>query len=319
MRALSLTTFLGALALAISGPANAADYPNHEVLMVVPIEPGGIIDSIASPLAKQMQETTKQPVRVDYRPGKLTAIGSDSVAKAPGDGYTLLTNSRQIVNNEFLAKEHPFSLTKDLVPISQIATTPFVLLVNPKLPVKNVAELIQLAKSRDGGLRYANSGRGSNQQMSVELLKSMSGAPMTKLEYDGGGGALTAIVSGDSDFGIFAQGAIVEQMRDGKVRAIAVTGKERSSGLPDVPTVAESGLPGYEFTSWVGVFGPATMSPETVAAVGAVVSKAANDPAFKQLMASRGAKAIGSTPAQFKEFLASELALWGGIIAKSGI
>jgi tripartite-type tricarboxylate transporter receptor subunit TctC len=312
-------TVVGLAALAIPGSAMAADFPDHEVLLVIPIEPKGIIDSIASPIAAQMQQVTKQPFKVDYRPGALTANGSASVAKAPGDGYTLLSNSRQIVNNVFLAKDHPFDLKKDLTPVSLVATTPFVLLVNPKLPAKNVAELIALAKSKSGGLNYANSGRGSNQQMSVELFKSMSGSPLTKKEYDGGGGALDAIISGDADFGIFAQGAAADAMKDGKVRAIAVTGKERSTGLPDVPTVAESGLPGYEFTSWVGIFAPASTPAATVEQVGAVVQKAAKEPAFVSLMQSRGAKAVGSSPAEFKAFLDSEIALWGGIIAKSGI
>jgi tripartite-type tricarboxylate transporter receptor subunit TctC len=218
-----------------------------------------------------------------------------------------------------LAKDASFDLKRDLTPVSLVATTPFVLAVHPGLPVKTVADLITLAKAKDGGLRYANSGRGSNQQMSIELLKSMSGAPITRREYDGGGGALNAVVSGDSDIGIFAQGAIIQQLKDGKLRAIAVTGKARSSGLPDIPTIAESGLPGYEFTSWVGVFAPASTPMDTLAAIGGQVTKAAADPAFVSLMTSRGAVAVGSSPTEFKAFLQSELSLWGDIIAKSGI
>ena len=319
MRLYHIAAVLGLAATALSAPASAADYPSREVLLVIPIEPKGIIDSIASPIAAQMHELTKQPFRTDYRPGALTAIGSASVAKAPGDGYTLLANSRQIVNNEFLAKDHPLDLRKDLTPVSLVATTPFVVLVNPALPAKNVAELIALAKSRNGALSYANSGRGSNQQMSVELLKSMSGISLVKKEYDGGGGALDAIISGDADFGIFAPGAAASAVKDGKVRAIAITAKERTAGLADVPTVAESGLPGYEFTSWVGIFAPSSIQPATLEAVGSVVQKAAKDSTFVSLMSSRGAKAVGSSPAEFKTFLDAELALWGGIIAKSGI
>lgn len=318
-------TFGAALALAaclwLPGAARAqpAAYPDHAVKLVVPIQPNGIIDAVAQPVAKALAQLTGQPVVVDYQAGALTRTGSDFVAKAPGDGYTLLAQSRQLVNNVFIFKQIPFDARTDLTPVTLVARTGFLLVVSPNLPARNVDELIALAKARPGGLKYAGSGKASNQQMSVELFKQLSGTDITLVDYEGGGGAQDAVMNGEADLGIFAQVAVMQMVKDGRMRALATTGAQRSPILPELPTVAEAGVPGYEFTSWVGIFAPPGTSPALVRTIYGELSKVGADPAFRAGMDRQGAEVVMSSPEDFKAFTQAEFGRWGEVIRRAGI
>ncbi|HEY4372812.1 MAG TPA: tripartite tricarboxylate transporter substrate-binding protein [Burkholderiales bacterium] len=302
-----------------AGACAAQGYPDHAVKIVVPIQPGGIIDAVARPIAEQMSRTTGQSVTTDYQPGALTNTGTAFVAHAPGDGYTLLVHSRQMVNNNFIFKTLPYDIEKDFVPISLVAKTGFLVALRPGFSVKSVKELIEMAKAAPGKIRYANSGKASNQQMSMELFKLLSHADIARIEFDGGGPAQDAVARGEADLGIFATVSAARLVREGKLHALATTGAKRDPALPEVPTVAESGLPGYEFTSWVGLFAPASTPPERVAAISAAVMKAARDPAFVARMQKQGAEVVADSPAEYRAFIKSELARWGQVIRQAGI
>jgi len=314
-------SWLAAAALAcISVPGWAQGvYPDHAVKIVVPIQPNGIIDAVAKPIAEQMSKTTGQTVAPDYQPGALTNTGTAFVAHAPGDGYTLLAHSRQMVNNMFIFKAPAYDIEKDFVPVSLVARTGFLVAVRPQFGAKSVKELIDMAKAAPGKIRYANSGKASNQQMSMELFKLLSKADIARVEFDGGGPAQDALANGEADVGIFATVAVTKMVREGKMRAIATTGARRDPALPEVPTVAESGLPGYEFTSWVGLFAPAATPPERVAAINAAVVKAARDPEFVARMQKQGAEVVAGSPEEYRTFIKSELARWGEVIRQAGI
>lgn len=305
--------------LSASALAQDAGFPNRPITLVVPIQPNGIIDAVAKPLAEQMTQVLGQSVATDYRPGALTNTGSAWVARAAGDGYTLLAHSRQLVNNVFIFKSLPFDVEKDFAPVSLVARTGFLIVVRPTLPVNSIKELIALARAQPGRLKYASSGKASNQQMSVELFKLMSKTEIALTDYEGGGGATDAVVSGAADMGIFAQVAVMQLVREGKLRALATTGSSRSAALPDLPTVAEAGLPGYEFSSWVGVLAPASTPESTIAALHAGVVQAARAPRFAQRMSSQGAEVVANTPEQFRAFIKEELARWGEVIKAAGI
>ncbi|GGE30860.1 MFS transporter [Agaricicola taiwanensis] len=302
----------------MSGPEihNTEQNLDREVRLIVPIEAGGIIDMIATPLAGELRRSLGGQVRVEYVPGALTQTGSALAAASPGDGFTLLAHSRQLITNVYTTTNAVQPLT-DLKPLSMVATTPFVLAVNPSLPIYSISDLVDAAsKAR---LSYANSGRASNQQMAMELFKDMSGLAFVRREYDGGGGAQDAVVSGESDIGIFAQVAIMRHIEQSKLRAIAVTGAERSAALPDIPTVAESGFGKYQFISWVGLFAPGSTPPGTVARLSNSLTSTIRAPAFSSLMRQQGAKAIGSTSCEFASFIAEELSQWKDIIGRSGV
>jgi tripartite-type tricarboxylate transporter receptor subunit TctC len=307
-------SLLGGIGLARSG-----GFPDHQIRIIVPIQPKGIIDAIAKPLADQLTKVMGQSVVTDYRPGGITNIGSAFVAHAPGDGYTLLAHSRQLVNNVFIFNNLPFDVEKDFMPISLVARTAFLIVVSPALPVKSISDLIALAKARPGKLTYANSGKASNQQMAVELFKMLSHTDIAMNEYDGGGPATDSVIRGQSDMGIFAQAAVMQLVRDGKLRALATTGSHRSAALPDLPSVAETGLVGYEFSSWVGIFAPASTPQAVIATIHSSLVQAARSPEFSKLMATQGAEIVVDTPEDFHAFVRAELARWGKIISESGI
>lgn len=308
-----------ALAALLASINAFAQYPDRAVKIIVPIQPNGIIDAVARPIAEQMSRVTGQGAATDYQPGALTNTGTAAAARAPGDGYTLLAHSRQMVNNVFIFKTLPYDIEKDFAPVTLVAKTGFVVAVSPKFQAKSIRELIAMAKASPGKIRYAGSGKASNQQMSVELFKLLSGTDIAMTDYEGGGGAQDAVMSGASDLGIFATVAVAQMVREGKMRALATTGSHRSDALPDVPTVAESGLPDYEFTSWVGLFAPASTPPARVAEINAAVVKAAHSPEFVQRMKKQGAEVVANSPEDFRAFIKSELSRWGEVIRKAGI
>jgi tripartite-type tricarboxylate transporter receptor subunit TctC len=276
----------------------------------VPVPPGGIVDVVVRVLGQKMTEVMGQSVVVDNRPGASTNIGTEIVARAPGDGYTLLSNSLPLVVNPSLFPKLPFDIEKDLTPVSLVASAPYVIAAHPSVPANSVKELIALAKTKPGMLKYASAGNGTNLHVAAELFKNLSGIDIAHVPYRGGGPALTAVLGGESDLSFLALVAVLPQLNAGRLRALAITSSERSPVKPDLPTVAEAGVPGYVFTSWVGILAPATTPGKIIAAINDYIVKAMRAPGVIERFAGEGADVIANSPAQFGAQIKSELVRW---------
>ncbi|MDE2003952.1 MAG: tripartite tricarboxylate transporter substrate binding protein [Betaproteobacteria bacterium] len=296
-----------------------AAYPSKPIRMVVPFPPGGTTDILARAVAQKLSETWGQQVIVDNRPGAGGNIGSDLVAKAAPDGYTLLmgTVGTHAINPSLYARM-PYDAQKDFAPVILVASVPNVLEVNPSLPVHTVQELIAYAKANPGKLNFASSGNGTSIHLSGELFKAMTGVKMTHVPYKGSAPALADLVGGQVQLMFDNLPSSLGLIKGGKLRAIAVTSTTRSSALPDVPTIAESGLPGYEASSWFGVFAPASTPPAIVDKLNAAIGAWLASPDAKEKLASQGAIAAGGTPADFARFIASETVKWAKVVKASG-
>src|SRR5262245_41179675 len=253
----SFAAHLGVLLAFAIAQASAQVYPAKPVRMVVPLVPGGSVDNLARALAQKMSESIGQQVFVDNRGGASGNIGTELVVRSPADGYTIMTVSMTLVVNPFLFPKLPFDVVRDLAPISLLGAVPLVLVVHPSVPVRSVGELLALAKAHPGKLNYPSAGRGTNSHLSMELFKHLSGAQIVTVPYRGGGPGQIALLSGEVDAGFYSIVTAVPNIKQGKLRALAISSKTRSSILPQLPTVAEAGVPGYEFTTWYGVLTPA--------------------------------------------------------------
>lgn len=305
--------------LLLIAQAGAQSYPGRPIRMVIPNPPGGTLDIVARLVAPKMTETTGQSVIVDNRPGADTNIGTEIVARAPADGYTVLLNTVPLVVNPSLSSKLPFDVVKDFAPVSLIVSVPFVLVVNNSVPAKSVKELIALAKSQPGKLNYASAGNGSNLHVAAELFKNLTGTNMHHVQYKGGGPALLAVLSGEVDLSYLNVAAVVPHIKAGKMRALGMTSTQRSPALPELPTIEESGVPGYEFTSWVGALVPAATPVKTVSALNELITRSVRSPDLSKRFADQGAEIIASSPAQFAAHLKAELARWAGVVKQSGM
>ncbi len=296
-----------------------AAYPSKPIRMVVPFPPGGTTDILARAVAQKLTEAWSQQVIVDNRPGAGGNIGSDLVAKAPPDGYTLLmgTVGTHAINPSLYARM-PYDAQKDFAPVILVAGVPNVLEVNPSLPVHTVQELIAYARANPGKLNFASSGNGTSIHLSGELFKAMTGVKMTHVPYKGSAPALADLVGGQVQLMFDNLPSSLGLIKGGKLRAIAVTSTARSSALPDVPTIAESGLPGYEASSWFGVLAPARTPPAIVDKLNAAIGAWLASPEAKEKLASQGAVAAGGTPADFARYIASETVKWAKVVKASG-
>ncbi|HYC43886.1 MAG TPA: tripartite tricarboxylate transporter substrate-binding protein, partial [Burkholderiales bacterium] len=242
--------------------ADAQSFPTRPIRIVVPTSPGGLLDTVIRPLGQKVNEGLGQPLVIENRPGASNNIGTELVARSRGDGYTLLGCTLPFVVNPSLFSKLGYEVEKDFQPIALLVSSAYVISVHPSVPVKSIKDLVALAKSKPGAINYSSGGNGTNLHIAAELLMNLTGMQMTHLAYRGGGPALMAIVSGEADLSIPSVAAVVPQMNAGRIRAIAVTSTKRSALLPQVPTVAESGVPNYEFASWIGILAPAgTPSP----------------------------------------------------------
>jgi tripartite-type tricarboxylate transporter receptor subunit TctC len=312
-----LTATLAALALA-SGIASAQSYPNRAVKIVVPFAASGPADIYARFVAQRLSEEFKQPFVVDNKPGAGSIIGTDFVAKSPADGYTLLMMSNTQTVNESLVPNKPFNLTKDFVGVAPVNYSNLLLVVHPSVPVKNLAELIQLAKSKPGRLNYASSGTGTPYHMAGELFKYMAGVNITHIPYKGSSGARTDVMGGQVDMMFDAETTMAEFARQGKVQGLATTGRTRSTNLPDTPTVGEAGVPGYEATIWLGLMAPKGTPPEIVARLNTEIRKIVAQPDVKALWAKQGAIPLSMAPAEFDQYIAADITKWEKIVKVSG-
>jgi tripartite-type tricarboxylate transporter receptor subunit TctC len=319
---MSLRTTLALTSLAIFLPASAyaqATYPSKPIHIVVPFAPGGSTDVLARRLGEKFAADWGQPVVVDNRPGAGGTIGADFVAKSAPDGYTLLagvTGSNAIAQP--LYSKLPYDVVKDFAPLSIMVSAPLVLAVNPDVKVNTAAEFLALAKSKPDALSFGSPGNGTSMHLTGEMYKQVAGISMVHVPYRGSAAMLTDLMSGQIQVAFGDVLVLMPQIQAGKVRALAVTSKTRLPLLPDVPTLDEAGLTGFEASSWQGLFAPAGTPSDIVDKLGAAVVKAMQSPDIKDFFAAQGFVVQGSTPEAFKTFVASEVNKWTPIVKNSG-
>ena len=309
-------SLLGAMA---SSTALAQAYPSKTVKIIVPFAAGGPADNYARFMAQRLQDSLGQSFVVENRPGAGAVIGTDAAAKSAPDGYTLLLMSNAQTVNETLIPNKPYQLLRDFVPIAPINSSDLVLVANPSLPVSTTKDLVKLALSKPGKLNYASSGPGTPYHMAGELFKSMSGTFLVHIPYKGSSGARTDVIGGQVELMFDAVTTMVEQVRAGKVKAIATTGKTRSDVLPDVPTISESGVPGYEATIWLGIMAPKGTPKAVVDKLNEAVSKISSQPDVKQTWAKQGAVPMVMSPEAFEKYAREDIAKWAKVIKSAGI
>jgi tripartite-type tricarboxylate transporter receptor subunit TctC len=308
-----------ALAIVSSGAAAQATYPTRAVRIVVPFPPGGGTDIISRTVAQKLSETWGQPVIVDNRAGANGIIGTDLGSKAKPDGYTLLVVIATHAINPALYRKLPYDTASDFVPVTLMAQYPFILTIHPSLPPKTVKELIALAKTRPGQLSYASSGNGSGPHLGFELFKSTAKIDVVHIPYKGAGPANIDLISGQVQLMFNNFLAAMPQIRAGKLRVLAVTSAKRSPVMPDLATMAEAGLPGFDVTGWYALLAPAGTPAAIVNKVQADVANALRVPALNERLSSEGAEPVGSTPQQFGTFLAAEIRKWGKVISDARV
>ena len=314
-----MLVFVGtaSLALAVSA-AQAQDYPSRPVRVVVPFSPGGAVDGPMRVIAQEFSKRLGQQVIVDNKPGAGATIGTDVVAKASPDGYTLLLASQTNAISATLYPKLPYDPIEDFAPISLIGREPGVLVVHPSLPVKTFQEFVAYVKERPGRIDYASSGNGSGQHLFVALLASMTGMKMNHVPYRGSGQATADLLGGQVQVSIPGTAGMVGHIKAGKLRALAVTGAKRSPQLPDVPTVMESGVPGYEAYVWMGLLAPKGTPAPIIDKLFRELTQVLATSEVKTYMASAGIEIVGSTPAEFGAFFRSEKELWARVIRETG-
>ncbi len=306
------------LALA-AGVVTAQGYPAKPIRIVVPYPPGGGTDVVARTVAQKMHEMLGQPAIVDNRAGANGIIGTDQVAKAPADGYTVLITIATHAINPTLYAKLPYDTLADFAPVSLLAEYPFVITVHPSVPAKMLREFIAFAKSRPGQLAYASSGNGSGPHLGMELFMSMAGISMVHVPYKGAGQAMTDLLSGQVQVFLNNFLAANSMIRAGKLRALAVTSGRRSAVAPELPTVVEAGVPDYVVTGWYGMFVPAATPAPVVATLHAGAVKALRSKDVSERLSNEAAEIVGSTSPQFAAFLKAEIAKWAGVIRKSKV
>jgi tripartite-type tricarboxylate transporter receptor subunit TctC len=280
--------------------------------------PGGPVDVITRTLAQQLGELIGQPVVVDNRAGAGGIIGTELVARAAPDGYTLMMASTTLAIQETLYNNLTYSALRDFTPIAEIAAGPQVLVVNTTVPAKNVQELIALARTQPGKLNYASPSSGGANHLAAEMLKSVAGIDVTHIPYKGGAPAEVDLIGGRVTFMFASLPAAVTRVRAGQLRALGVTSLQRVVAAPDIPTLAESGLPGFEVISWYGIVGPAGIPAPVVARLNNEINKALDSPAMKERMVSLGVEGTPGTPDEFAAFIRRDTAKWAKVIKDSG-
>src|SRR5690348_15265481 len=309
---------LAALLAAVAVNAAADDYPSRPVKIVVPFAAGGPADVYARFLAQRLQETMGQPFVVEDRPGGGSVVGTEVVAKSAPDGYTLLLMSNTHTVNESLMPNKPFALMRDFTPVAPINYSDLVLVVNPAVKANTLAELIALAKSEPGKLNYASSGPGTPYHMAGELFKAMAGLDIVHVPYKESSGARTGVLGGQVEMMFDAVTVMNEHVKAGKVRALATSGKVRSSVMPDVPAMSEAGVPGYEAVIWLGLMAPKGTPPAVVNRLNAEVTKIVGRPDVRAEWARQGATAMAMTPEAFTKYLNDDIVKWQRIVRVSG-
>ena len=313
-----LRSALAALALAASFTAAAQDYPTRTVKIIVPYGVGGPADIYGRFLASKLQEALGQPFVVEDRPGGGAVVGTDVVAKSAPDGYTLLVMSNTHTVNETLIPRKPFQLMRDFAPITGVNYSDLLMVVHPSVPAKNLKEFIAYAKAHPGKLNYASSGPGTPYHMAGELFKAMAGVDIVHIPHKGSDQARAAILGNQVQMMFDAITTMSAQAKAGKVRALASTGKKRSPVTPDVPTVDEAGVPGYEATIWLGLMAPAGTPRPVLEKLNGAVNKVLESPEVKETWAKQGAVPMGMSIDEFDKFLRADIVKWSKVVKLSG-
>jgi tripartite-type tricarboxylate transporter receptor subunit TctC len=312
-------SFLAALAAAATLAAHAQTYPTKPVKIIVPFAAGGPADIYARVIAQRLGEAMGQAFIVEDRPGAGSLIGTDAVAKSAPDGYTLLLMSNTHTVNETLVPNKPYVLLRDFVGVAPINYSDLVLVAHPSLPVSSLADLLKLAKSQPGKLNYASSGTGTPYHMAGELFKSMAGVHLVHIPYRGSTGARTDLLGGQVDLMFDAVTTMADHAKAGKVKALATTGAQRSGVLPEVPTMGEAGVPGYEATIWLGLLAPKGTPPAIVQRLNEGVTKVTSQPEIRQLWGRQGATPMVMTTAAFDKYIQDDIAKWARVIHSAHI
>ena len=299
-------------------PSFAQTYPQRPVRIVVPVSAGGGVDLTARAVASHLTSVLKQTFVVDNRTGAGGSIGIELVAKAPPDGHTLLVSSSGFVTNAAFGREK-YDPARDFQPVSNLVSLPYVMVVTPSLPAKSVQDVVALAKAQPGALRYATSGAGGIIHLSSELLTLLSNTKMTGVHYKGVNEAYPAIANGDVHWIISAPISAMPLVKAGRLRAIAVTSARRAKALPDLPTIAESGVPGYDMVGWFGMFAPAGTPKAIVDKLSAETRRGLQQPEFAARAEAQGTEIVGSSPDELARVVKAELAIWRKVVASAGL
>ena len=308
-----------ALTLAAALPA-LAEFPDRPIRIIVPYPPGGTSDLLARAVAPRLGERLKQTVVIENRAGAGGVIGSAVVAKSPADGYTLLLGT--IATHGILPvlqKPAPYDAVKDFAPVTLVASTPNVLVANPSAPVRNLAELLALARAKPGSVNFGSTSLGGSPHMSGELLKTMAQVDIVHVPYKGGGPMLIDLMGGQIPFGFDNLPSSMNHIRAGKIRALAVTTAKRWPGAPEIPTMAEAGVPGYEASAWFGLLAPANTPKPIVELLQRHVAAILRQPEVEKMLLEQGAESVGNTPDEFARLIAAELQKWDKVVAATGV
>ena len=303
----------------LAGAAGAADYPDKPIRLIVPWPPGGGTDVFARLIGQKMSEDWGKTVVVDNRPGAAGNIGAEIAAKSPPDGYSIMLATITLATAPSMYKSLGFDPVKDFAPVTLVAGVPHVLVVNPAMSVKTVGDLIELARREPGKLNYASAGSGSPFHLAAELFKLLAGVDIVHVPYQGGGPAITAVLGGQVQLTFGNLVAVLPLVRSGKLRALGVTSAKRSPGAPDIPTLAEGGVTGYDFSSWFGFFAPAHTPQDVVLKLNREIVAILSRPDVKQRLTQDGADVVASTPKEFAAYLASETRKWAKVIKQAGL
>jgi tripartite-type tricarboxylate transporter receptor subunit TctC len=306
-----------AAATGVTVPAQA-QYPTKSIRFILPFPPGGGTDTLGRIIGAKLGDGLGQQVVMDNRPGAGANIGAEIAAKSPADGYTLLMGNVAHAINMSLYSRLNYNFLKDFTPVSLLASTPNIVVVHPSIPAKSVRELVALAKARPNALDYASSGSGSSAHLAGVLFQEMAGIKMNHIPYKGGGPAVIALVGGQVAIGFATTPSVISHIKSGKLRGLAVTGAKRSQSAPDLPTVSEAGVKGYEVTGWYGILVPTGTPKEAISRLHAESIKAIKLRDVKERLDATGFEAIGSTPDKFGTFIRSEVEKWGKVVKASG-
>ena len=311
--------FLAACSVLLAVPAAAQTFPTRAIRLIVPYAPGGSTDVVFRILAPRLSEDLGQSVVVENRPGGSSTIGLDLAAKAPPDGHTWGINNITYGANPSLIRKMPFDSEKDLVPVSQVTVVNLVLSLHPSVPARSVKELIALAKSRPGQLNFASAGNASANHLATAKFMNQTGTKMVHVPYKGGGPAVISLVGGETSLLFATIPSAIDHIKVGRLRAVGVSRVQRSAVLPEVPTIAEAGVPKFEAIEWNGVMLPAGTPPAIIRRAHQSVAKALALPAVQERIVAVGAEVVGSSPEEFAAFLKSEFASWAKVIKEVGI
>jgi tripartite-type tricarboxylate transporter receptor subunit TctC len=314
-----LSCLLGACLAAAVGDGLAQPYPGKPVRVVVPSSPGGGTDIVARIVAPELAKRLGQQFVIDNRPGAGTMIGIEIVAKSPPDGYALLMTPSTLAINSALYKKVPYDPVRDFSPITELISSPSIIVVHPSVPVKTIKELIAFARARPGEMNYASAGAGTYPHMTMELFQSMAKIKMVHIPYKGTGPAMIDMLAGHTAVMAGTILSVMPHVRDGRLRALGITSEKRSPVVPEIPTVSEAGLPGFESVQWSGFLAPAKTPREIVTRLHAEATRILQQPETRERFAGDGADAVGNTPDEFGRFVQSELVKWAKVARNAGI